>query len=45
MTELATRGVRMTEQRRLLVGIIQDSLPHLDAAALLVLVNGEGPNR
>src|SRR5271155_957198 len=35
MKELAARGVRMTAQRRLLVGIIQDSPRHLDAAALL----------
>jgi Fur family transcriptional regulator, ferric uptake regulator len=37
MKELAARGVRMTSQRRLLVGIIQDSLRHLDAASLLKL--------
>jgi len=35
MKELAARGVRMTAQRRLLVGIIQDSPRHLDAAGLL----------
>jgi Fur family transcriptional regulator, ferric uptake regulator len=35
MKELAARGVRMTAQRRLLVGIIQDSPRHLDAARLL----------
>ncbi len=35
MKELAGRGVRITAQRRLLVGIIQDSPRHLDAAALL----------
>jgi Fur family ferric uptake transcriptional regulator len=35
MKELAARGVRMTAQRRLLVGIIQDSPRHLDAATLL----------
>jgi len=38
MKELAARGVRMTAQRRLLVGIIQDSPRHLDAATLLELV-------
>ena len=37
MKELTARGVRMTSQRRLLVGIIQDSPRHLDAAALLEL--------
>jgi Fur family ferric uptake transcriptional regulator len=35
MKELVARGVRMTAQRRLLVGIIQDSPRHLDAATLL----------
>jgi Fur family transcriptional regulator, ferric uptake regulator len=35
MKELSARGVRMTAQRRLLVGIIQDSPRHLDAARLL----------
>jgi Fur family ferric uptake transcriptional regulator len=35
MEELSERGVRMTAQRRLLVGIIQDSPKHLDAAMLL----------
>jgi Fur family ferric uptake transcriptional regulator len=35
MKELAGRGVRITAQRRLLVGIIQDSPRHLDAATLL----------
>jgi Fur family ferric uptake transcriptional regulator len=35
MKELSARGVRITEQRRLLVGIIQDSPRHLDAAKLL----------
>ena len=35
MKELASRHVRMTPQRRLLVNIIQDSPRHLDAAGLL----------
>jgi len=35
MKELAARRVRITAQRRLLVGIIQDSPRHLDAAGLL----------
>jgi Fur family transcriptional regulator, ferric uptake regulator len=35
MKKLAARGVRITAQRRLLVGIIQDSPRHLDAAGLL----------
>src|SRR5580693_9000797 len=37
MKALAAKGVRMTAQRRLLVGIIQDSPRHLDAAGLLEL--------
>lgn len=35
--ELASRGIRMTAQRRLLVTLIQDSPKHLDAASLLEL--------
>jgi Fe2+ or Zn2+ uptake regulation protein len=35
MNELTTRGIRITEQRRLIVGIIQDSPRHLDAASAL----------
>ena len=35
MKQLAARGVRITAQRRLLIGIIQDSPRHLDAAGLL----------
>jgi Fur family transcriptional regulator, ferric uptake regulator len=35
MKELGERGVRMTNQRRLLVEIIQNSPRHLDAAGLL----------
>jgi Fur family ferric uptake transcriptional regulator len=35
MKELSARGVRMTSQRRVLIGIIQDSPQHLDAARLL----------
>jgi Fur family ferric uptake transcriptional regulator len=37
MKALAAKGVRITAQRRLLVGIIQDSPRHLDAASLLEL--------
>jgi Fur family transcriptional regulator, ferric uptake regulator len=43
MKELATRGVRMTAQRRLLVGIIQDSPRHLDAATLLGIAKKQDP--
>lgn len=44
MTELTTRGIRMTEQRRLIVGIIQDSPRHLDAATLLELARKKDPH-
>jgi len=37
MKELEARGVRMTQQRRLLVRIIQETRRHLDAATLLEL--------
>jgi Fur family transcriptional regulator, ferric uptake regulator len=44
MEELIARGVRITAQRRLLVGIIQDSSVHLDAAALLKAAVRKDPN-
>ena len=44
MEELVSRGVRMTAQRRLLVGIIQDASRHLDAAALLRLAKRQDPD-
>jgi Fur family transcriptional regulator, ferric uptake regulator len=37
MEALTARGIRITSQRRLIVGIIQDSPRHLDAATLLQL--------
>jgi Fur family transcriptional regulator, ferric uptake regulator len=43
MKELASQRVRMTAQRRLLVGIIQDSRRHLDAAKLLDLARKRDP--
>jgi Fur family transcriptional regulator, ferric uptake regulator len=43
MKELAARGVRITEQRRLIVGIIQDSPRHLDAATLLQMARKQDP--
>jgi len=43
MKELAKQGLRMTAQRRLLVGIIQDSRRHLDAATLLELARKQDP--
>ena|SRR6202050_5644574 len=44
MKELAARGVRITAQRRLLVGIIQESRRHLDAATLLELAKKQDPD-
>lgn len=44
MKELLERGVRMTAQRRLLVGIIQDSSRHLDAATLLRVAKQKDPD-
>jgi Fur family transcriptional regulator, ferric uptake regulator len=43
MKALAARGVRLTAQRRLLVGIIQDSPRHLDAARLLEIAQKRDP--
>ena len=43
MDELHARGVRITAQRRLLVGIIQDSPKHLDAATLLKIARQRDP--
>jgi Fur family ferric uptake transcriptional regulator len=43
MSELTARGVRITEQRRLIIGIIQDSPRHLDAATLLELAKQKDP--
>ncbi len=44
MKELAARRVRMTSQRRLLVGIIQSSPRHLDAATLLEMARKQDPD-
>ena len=44
MKELVQRGVRLTTQRRLLVGIIQDSPRHLDAASLLKVAKQKDPD-
>jgi Fur family transcriptional regulator, ferric uptake regulator len=44
MEELLARGVRITEQRRLLVGLIQDSPRHLDAATLLAIAKKRNPD-
>jgi Fur family transcriptional regulator, ferric uptake regulator len=44
MDELVERGVRITTQRQLLVGIIQDSSRHLDAATLLKAAKQKAPD-
>src|SRR6202050_3289204 len=44
MKELTARRIRMTAQRRLLVGIIQDSPRHLDAATLLEIAKKQNPD-
>ena len=43
MKALVDRGIRITAQRRLLVGIIQDSPRHLDAAKLLEIAKKRDP--
>lgn len=43
MKELVARGVRITKQRRVLIGIIQDSPRHLDAEAVLRLAKEQDP--
>lgn len=43
MHGLVSRGVRITVQRRVLVGIIQDAARHLDAAELLKLAQKQDP--
>jgi Fe2+ or Zn2+ uptake regulation protein len=44
MKELTARGVRITAQRKLLVGIIQDSPRHLDAATVLRMAREKDAN-
>jgi Fur family transcriptional regulator, ferric uptake regulator len=43
LNELVARGVRITAQRGVLIGIIQDSPRHLDAARLLELAQKQDP--
>ncbi len=43
LQQLVARGIRMTAQRRALVGIIQDASRHLDASALLRLAQKRDP--
>jgi Fur family ferric uptake transcriptional regulator len=44
LQELASRGVRLTAQRRALIGIIQEAEEHLDASSLLDLARRTEPN-
>ncbi len=44
LAEVASRGVRMTTQRRALIETIQEAHEHLDAAALLVEARKRDPN-
>jgi Fur family transcriptional regulator, ferric uptake regulator len=39
--ELASRGVRMTSQRKVIIGIIQNASRHLDAAKILELAKSQ----
>ncbi len=43
LKQLKERGIRMTAQRRVLVGIIQEASRHLDASALLRLARKQDP--
>jgi len=43
LQEMSSRRVRLTAQRRLLVGIIQNADRHLDAAALLRVAQQQNP--
>src|SRR5580698_666249 len=42
--ELASKGIRLTAQRRALVDVIQEATEHLDAGALLELARKREPN-
>lgn len=44
MDELASKGVRMTAQRRALIEVIQGAEQHLDAGSLLERARHRGPN-
>jgi len=44
LSNLASRGVRMTAQRRALIEVIQNATEHLDAGALLDLARQREPN-
>jgi Fur family transcriptional regulator, ferric uptake regulator len=44
LTEVGTRGIRLTAQRRALIETIQEATTHLDAATLLKLARQRDPN-
>ena len=44
LEELVANGVRITVQRRLLIGIMQEASRHLDAAGLLRIAQQRDPN-
>ena len=44
LEELIASGIRITAQRRLLIGIMQDASRHLDAAALLRIAQQRDPH-
>jgi Fur family ferric uptake transcriptional regulator len=44
LEELASKGVRVTAQRRTLIEIIQNAEQHLDAASILELASKKEPN-
>jgi Fur family transcriptional regulator, ferric uptake regulator len=44
LAELASRGIRLTAQRRAIVEVVQEAKEHLDAGSLLELARGREPN-
>ncbi len=44
LSELVSRGIRLTSQRRALIEVIQEASEHLDAASLLELSRQREPN-
>ncbi len=44
LEELTAKGVRITNQRRVLVDVIQDAKEHLDVAKMLELARKRDPN-
>jgi len=44
LEELASRGIRLTKQRRAVIEVIEESKQHLDAASLLALARKREPS-